>query len=200
VGDFMFTTTPEKITPEILEFCNRISEGTSIYLEVQSLPTSEAKECIRNVKNYISHNGGSIQYGYRIWTWGQIMVEAELHAVWVSPDGDFVDITPADEKTVLFLPDNSITYEGVRIDNIRSALINEPIVHDLIKVLNQIYEIRLKASESKNSNNHAFALYLIAPLAHQQEVLMKKIADKYLNPSLPCFCGSGKEYQKCHKG
>ena len=49
-----------------------------------------------------------------------VMVEAEFHAVRVSPEGQYVDITPKPhtEATTLFVPDARRTYTGVVIDNI----------------------------------------------------------------------------------
>ena len=111
------------------------------------MPQSKRLECFENVQNYIGLNGGSIKFGWRVWEWAGIMIEAEFHSVWISPLKNLVDITPADEKRILFLPDNNRTYEGVTINNIRAPLLNDPLVSEFIKINDEISEIRIKGAK-----------------------------------------------------
>ena len=71
-------------------------------------PVDEAVmlDCFVNVSRYAERFGGSIQYGWLIWEWPTIMIEAEFHAVWVTPQGALKDITPNPfgMGQVLFLP------------------------------------------------------------------------------------------------
>lgn len=57
----------------------------------------------------ISHDGGSILFGWTIWEWPGVLLTAEFHAVWVSPNGDRFDITPKPQKEteIAFVPDTS---------------------------------------------------------------------------------------------
>jgi hypothetical protein len=59
------------------------------------------------------------------------MIEGEFHAVWVSPDGGFLDVTPkADgERQILFIPDPDRVYQRRHVENVRLALIDGPAVH-----------------------------------------------------------------------
>lgn len=46
-----------------------------------------------------------------------------LHAIWKNPNGELIDITPHDdgETNIFFLPDDNVTYEGMRIPAHRMA-------------------------------------------------------------------------------
>lgn len=179
---FMLTTTPLSITPEILEFCKQISKSNPVYLDVQTSADSVKKECFGNVQNFISQNGGSIQHGWLIWEWQNVIIEAEFHAVWVSPEGKLTEISPAVEKKILFLPDNSKTYKGITLNNIRHALQEDKTVKEFVKVCDQISEAQIKAKQTENINNHYVSAYMIAMLSQRQNALMELIKEKY-NPA-----------------
>lgn len=59
------------------------------------------KKCSPNVEA----NGVHMLYGWQLWAWPLVLVEAELHAVRLSPEGQMVDLTPKPhhETTVLFV-------------------------------------------------------------------------------------------------
>ncbi|CAN5601802.1 hypothetical protein BH20ACI4_BH20ACI4_20930 [soil metagenome] len=196
----MFTTTPAKITTEIRKFCNQISSKSNpIYLEVKSLPTSIKNECFKNVQNYISQNGGTIQYGWRIWECAGIMVEAEFHSVWVSPEGEFVDISPAEEKNILFLPDNSKIYEGKQINNIRLAFSNNPLVKEFIYLNNRFFEEMNKGELIDKFGAVAVPAHIITPLMQRKDEVGLKLFEIFAKPNSPCYCGSGRKFKKCCK-
>jgi len=54
----------------------------------------------------IGADGGSLQFGWRLREWPEVLLTAEPHAVWVDPDGTLVDITPdvSGGDTSLFVP------------------------------------------------------------------------------------------------
>ena len=53
-------------------------------------------ECFPNVEKMVQEYGGQQVNGRAIWQWDNKLVEAEAHAVWKSPDGQLIDITPHD--------------------------------------------------------------------------------------------------------
>src|SRR5437660_241975 len=106
---------PREIREYVQEFCQEIApQGEPIYLAVTPSDQDVLLDCLVNVERRIAESGGDIQYGWRIWEWVNTLIEAEFHAVWRSPDGNLIDVTPAphDYKRVLFLPDNGTVYEG----------------------------------------------------------------------------------------
>ena len=105
------STTPRVISEDIKAFCLDIdSSQIQVYVMVKPHPTATINSCFESVAAYIKQNGGSIQYGWIIWEESkQLFMEAEFHAVWVSPSGEMIDITPKidDESSILFLPDTN---------------------------------------------------------------------------------------------
>lgn len=61
----------------------------------------------------VRHDGGAIVFGWTIWEWPKVMLTAEFHAVWESPDGDLIDITPKPQRetSIIFVPDRSYPAE-----------------------------------------------------------------------------------------
>lgn len=194
----MIIGTPAQITSEIRKLCNQIAAGTNpIYLKVQPAPESEKLECFPNVENFVAKNGGSIQYGWRIGEWSGVMIEAEFHAVWLSPNGKFIDITPFDEEQILFLPDNTKIYEGKQVNNIRFALANKPIIHEFIDINNKIFEERNKGGLAEKHGEIALPANIIMPLLRRSRELFTMIYKETASPNSPCVCGSGLKYKKC---
>jgi hypothetical protein len=118
------TRTPPKITEPIRKLCREL-DGTQKagYIPVQPQPDCKQKECFENVRAKVEKDGGRIQFGWAIWEWPSVMIEAEFHANWISPEGKQIDITPKPEgiSKILFLPDSTRTYDynrdHYRIDN-----------------------------------------------------------------------------------
>jgi hypothetical protein len=138
----MHTGVPPEITNQIREFAHKMigPAAEPQFVNVMPEPGCEPLECFVNVRSKVERDGGRIQFGWSVWQWGEVYLEAEHHAVYVAPESsDLVDITPSEYKTPkhLFIPDNSATYDfenrGVRRDNLRFALIDDPTVHDYFK-------------------------------------------------------------------
>jgi hypothetical protein len=83
------STTPKEITPAILEFCREIDPTQQpVFISVEPAPGCKAAECFVNLK------GRPTQYGWAIWEWPHVVLDAEFHAVHKNPDGSYLDITP----------------------------------------------------------------------------------------------------------
>jgi hypothetical protein len=135
------TTTPTKVTPEIIELCQSIqgSQPPPYYVNVR--PVSGAyNECINHVNDMVKANGGSVLIGWIIWEWAYTLVEAELHAIWVTPTGEQIDISPKQdgEKRILFLPDPDRKFpEKAREPNRRRALRDHPKIQEFFTLSDQ---------------------------------------------------------------
>lgn len=189
----MDTKTPEKITPKIKKLCEMIvpiSEINLQFVEVDVDSYALKLECIENVKKKINRDGGSIQYGWAIWEWPHIMVEAEFHAVWVDQQGNLIDITPKEDnqEKILFLKDNSRTYTGNRIDNFRLNISNNPSVIKLI-------EVSQKLTEAINKDDKE-AIFILNIQARELIKEVKNLKIK-LGRNDICDCGSGKKFKNC---
>ncbi len=75
-----------------------------------------------------------MQYGWTIWYLPGVLMEAEFHAVWLSSDGDYLDVSPhpihLHPERILFLPDPNTAYRGRQIDNVRIPLSKDPKVRE----------------------------------------------------------------------
>ncbi len=62
------------------------------------------------VREKIGKHGGSIRFGWRLREWPAVLLTAEFHAVWVDPEGNLVDISPAATGVApsLFVPDPTV--------------------------------------------------------------------------------------------
>jgi len=138
----MTTRAPREIAPKVLELCNEIKPGSgAVWVPVKTMKNAIQNDCFKNVAKKIKRDGGSIQYGWVIWEWVHVLVEAEFHAVWRSPDARLACVSPNDqnEDKILFLPDDSRSFDGInRIDNIRKSLRKEAVVDEFIRVSQQL--------------------------------------------------------------
>ena len=74
---------------------------------------------------------------------------SEFHAVWVSPDGGFLGVTPkADgERQILFIPDPERVYQRRHVEKVRLALTDGPAVHRMIRMDEELGELRRKYND-----------------------------------------------------
>lgn len=115
---------PKLIKPYVLTFCKSISKTEPCWVPLQPLPGKSQKDCVNIVSDKVALSGGRQILGWAIWEWHNVLIEAEFHAIWESPDGRLVDLTPRPFKIpqILFLPDVKIRYHGLQIDNHRKSL------------------------------------------------------------------------------
>lgn len=183
-------TTPRIITPQIRELCQSISKYEPVFVPVVADPKSLINECFQNVDTYVKEHGGQRVLGRSIWQRANVLIEAEAHAVWKSPTGDMVDITPHtnNETSILFLVDHQMTYSGNCIPNIRKALTSSPLVAEFIGLFNERDRI---ASESP-LNTFSLPTYMVRRMMEIEQVLNQRVGR---NDSCPCQ--SGLKYKKC---
>jgi len=135
---------PDKVTPPIKRLINRIAPGGQPqYVKVLIEPDAEINECFANLERKIERDGGRIQFGWAIWYLPGILVEAEFHAVWVSPEGDLIDISPRpiQFQEIMFLTDHSAVYSGRQVGNIRIPVSKNPKVKEYIRMHEELFKI-----------------------------------------------------------
>jgi hypothetical protein len=197
-----YTITPIKMLDYILDFCGTINDEEPYYVDVLPTGDSNSNDCFINVENKIKQNGGRTIFGWTIWLWPTVMIEAEFHAIWEDILGNKIDVTPKEnkEKRILFLPDKKMVFNGIRINNIRENLNGSNMVERFIELNNQLYELM-----NTRENKHEFGLIkldrnstepIYKELSYILQILTKKI--RIPNDNL-CPCGSGKRFSKCCK-
>jgi len=206
------TRVPIEITKQIITLCKEIDKSQKPgHVPVKPESWVESKECFFNVKTKVEKDGGQIQFGWTIWEWPNIMIEAEFHAIWISPENNHIDITPnpINSERILFLPDSIRKYDYsadyYRVDNIRRPLSNNPLILDFIKISEQIFkdEERLFPGRQIDPENPAFELLEELKekraLVYLQLMSQSQPQPEYGKPgrNTPCPCGSGLKFKKC---
>lgn len=158
--------------------------------------------CFYNLPDKVKIDSGRIQYGWTIWENPGLLLEAEFHAVWVSPANDFVDITQKTdgEKQILFLPDSKRVWQKEMVDNIRLPLVDNAYTRQLILAGEAYFRLRQKYWDPETGISHI-------PLREAQQLMQAQVVG--LTPAVadntkigrnqPCYCGSGRKYKKCHQ-
>jgi len=202
----IFTRTAEP-TFQVLKFCRGISdEADPILLTIDPEEDCAPLDCFNNARRKATRSGGKIVLGWAIWEWPGIYIEAEHHAVYEPAPGEpWRDLTPAQIpgiSTRLFLADSSADYdfenEGIRRDNHRLALRNDPLIRQFFQSAQRYNEIMNSipgVGEVKVSPALAQQVYS-AEIENAQ--LSLQLAMKYTPRNAPCFCGSGEKFKRCH--
>lgn len=203
----MKTRTPDTISPNVIELCRQINPSVMpVFLTITPELGCEVNDCFHCIRQKVTREGGRIQFGWAIWEWPKVYIEAEHHAVYEPPPGPpWIDITPSalpEIRRRLFLPDDSATYdyenEGLRRDNRRLAVANDPLVQELFRfaarrneMLNAIPGIGMVTLEGEAAER-------LQRNQRDQDAVELQLAMKYTPQGAPCFCGSGQKFKRCH--
>jgi hypothetical protein len=196
----LHTRTPPEITKKLIGLAAKVAPGqTPLYVPVHPDPSAQVNECFHNVEAKVQKDDGAIVYGWQLWEWPSVLVEAEFHAVWRSRDGLCIDITPKvdGEEKVLFVPDERRKYRGVPTDNVRIALRDDPLIHHFIKISERIVKVMNRGERAQQVG------YVSVPADEIEHLLIfQSLTGEMLRRGLrahdDCLCGSGKKYKKCH--
>ncbi|HBI17605.1 MAG: hypothetical protein UR60_C0017G0022 [Candidatus Moranbacteria bacterium GW2011_GWF2_34_56] len=202
--DENITGVPENIYPYVLEFCKELPDATNpIYIPVKPDSDAMVKECFANVEEKIKNEGGKIVYGWQVWEFYGVMIEAEFHAIWLSPKNELIDITPKELPftKILFVETPNLIYENKQTNNIRKSLLkNTKLADEFIETYNRMFNILNEGDRSKQtsvrlSDEEKFELI---NLGKKSSELLIKINNLIPGRNDLCRCGSGKKYKKCH--
>jgi len=192
---------PSEITDKIRLLLSKIgSHEDPEYVQCRPNQNSPQNECFPLVDERVAADGGERILGWQIWQ-GQLLVEAEFHAVWKTPEGELIDITPKPIplERILFVADYKAKYEGRQVNNIRINITGNPIVDEFIAVHDAVFRIENKG---KRSLQYELLLSGREANAHQKlsaaKPLLEKMALQGQTRNSPCLCGSGKKYKVCH--
>tara|TARA_R110002167_G_C12369509_1_gene623973 strand:- start:65 stop:580 length:516 start_codon:yes stop_codon:yes gene_type:complete len=153
------------------------AKSEPVFLPSRPVAGAPLNECFPIVDKKVESAGGKKVLGWQIWK-TPLLVEAEFHAVWESPEGDLIDITPKSLPLakILFLPDEAAVYEGKQVNNIRVNTTGNQLVDDFIAVCNAIFRIENKGDrafqyELSLSGDEAQAYHMLTKARELLEVM-----------------------------
>jgi hypothetical protein len=158
-------------------------------------------DCFPIVQNKIKSEGGKMICGWQFWR-GRLITEAEFHAVWESPGGQLIDLSPkaVPVPEILFVQDDKMKYEGHQVDNLRVGNTANPLLEDFIQISEARFAILNRGDRAYQHGK------MELPEEERQllHYLMTSGAQLYLfilngcDPGSPCYCNQGKPYYLCH--
>lgn len=181
-------------------------DRTPILLPITSAPECQPLDCFHCVKHLAQREGGRVQFGWAIWEWPRVYIEAEHHAVYQPPGGlPWVDVTPSSHPEItrrLFLPDDAATYdyenEGILRDNHRVALSDDPLIEDFFKAARARVEIMNSLPGVGAIEVDPATAGRLAALDNLQQQQVFGLVMKFTPQNARCFCGSGEKFKRCH--
>lgn len=141
---YMRGTTPRAISDPVSQLCRELSPAAHPqYLRVTPEQGAQPDDSFGIVERHVERHGGSVRYGWRIWEWPGVMIEAEFHAVWEDASGQLHDLTPAPQPvdTILFLPDPARAPNGKPLNSVRRALSARPEIQNYIQAADAEFEL-----------------------------------------------------------
>jgi hypothetical protein len=211
-------TTPKEIDAPVIDFCKSVNANTDpVFVPVKPVDGGTHGECNVNVTKQIEDAGGTIEYGWAIWLEPGLLIEAEHHSLWVSPEGERIDVTPHEgEDRIVFLP--GANPFGKRPDpNIRRGLSNNPKLARWINVKGRLEQLvvdntmpdgrvaftpEMLALQAQADQLGAEIMGMAPPMPETTEsipALRRATGRSFrgVGRNDPCPCGSGKKYKKC---
>jgi len=87
--------------------------------------------CFINVEEQVQRAGGHMETGWVFWEYESIDIHTEAHAIWITPQGRRVDITPRElppERRILFLPEPRVAIKRGYTAGYNMVLSSDPRV------------------------------------------------------------------------
>ena len=200
----MSVTTPKEISAPILGLCRElVQKPTPVFLDVTPAASAIVNDCFPVVERQVRAHGGAICYGWQVWEWPKVMIEAEFHAVWRDEHGRLHDLTPkfSGANRTLFLPDPVRVYEGKQVNNVRRHLSPEPAIVEYIAAADAEFEF---LNRGARATRHAVFLKdddsaeLKEIKARRRAAFADVIRRHPPGRNDPCPCQSGKKFKRCH--
>lgn len=196
-----FTNSPVAISDAIRKLCRDLAFALPQYVPVRPEADAVHGECFSNVQAKVARDRGVLLYGWTIWEWPHVFIEAEHHAVWQNGT-ELIDITPTidGEDRILFLPDPARVYDfetKKRLINVKRSLSKIWAAQQWIDAadrLQRFLEDHSEGDEITFDRRDALPLYQASQQA-MAEIILALARDT--QPNDRCICTSGRKFRKC---
>jgi hypothetical protein len=183
------TRVPDPGKKHVQSFCESlVPGGTPFPIAIDAEAHAEANDCFNIVKAKVATCGGTPIFGWAIWEWPGVLIEAEFHAIWKDESGSLRDISPAPDgvSSRLFLPDPSCSYEGKQVNNVRHPLTDNPEVRRLIAAQNAFFEVMNK-SERAYMHTVSIPEKELLPVTRERQQAMDELMRRKVGRNDPCL-------------
>jgi hypothetical protein len=178
--------------------------GQASDVRVVAPPESIPQECFLNVERQVRVHGGRVQYGWSLHEVPHVLMEAEFHAVWESPGGELVCVSPNQLATpkILFLPDPVRIYEGRNVENVRRPLAKRSEIRAWIACHERSFDLMNRGERATQREVELGRSDFLEGRAITRELITTHIRlwawVHKVQPTDRCPCNSGRKYKKCH--
>lgn len=134
----MILGSPGSIDAGTLAFCATLSSVPPVYVPVRPVPEAKWIHCFDNAVGQALRHGGDAAYGWAVWHWPGRWFEAEHHAVWRSPTGELLDVTPqtGEPERVLFVEDPTALFDPAHFRrNVMAPDAGNPLAREYIELV-----------------------------------------------------------------
>jgi hypothetical protein len=138
----MIPVTP-KPRPELAALCEELVRGgTPVSLARGAPVDAKPIDCFDTVERRTVADGGNACFGWALWEFPGIFLEAEFYSVWREPSGALRDVTPRiGVGDLLFLPDPQRVFDGRRMQSIRRPLSRDPAVTGFLRACDEEFAL-----------------------------------------------------------
>ncbi len=154
---------PKLIKPYVETFARQVLGTTSVspfYVWCSPAEGAPQNECFSVVEACVEKNGGHAVLGWAIWERPKVYIEAEFHAIWHSPSGQYLDISPRTLSIprILFIEDKNRKHSGFQVDNIRKPLVKDKDVQQFLLLRSEYFRLI-----SEGDKKHQFGEIVATP-------------------------------------
>lgn len=187
---------PKRLTGKMVEFCETIGKpGAAVYIPFYPEDGIKIYDCMGAVKQKIMRDGGRACYGWVIWQWANMILEAVAYIMWKGDDGRLIDVTPekGDYESVLFIPDpglDSLEEMGRRI-----PITNSVLVKELLEITDKCENV-MRENTCRTPADVERMREIILPYKKRKDEILR-IISRPADRNETCPCGSGMKYKKC---
>ena len=202
IFDKLRTRRPRSVTDAVAALCAEVSPGHEpSFIEVRPEADALPGECFHNVGRKIERDGGVLVYGWAIWEWPGVFVEAEHHGVWSDGSG-IVDVTPHVPAcdSILFLPDPNRVYDFAgkrRLLNVKRSIGTFASAQAWIDATDRLQQYVEDCSDGEIVRMDRALVTSLYHSARQAQAQVFVDLALHTDAEAPCICTSGLAFKTC---
>lgn len=182
-----------------IQIIKEMNLTTFVKVKIRPETFADIDSCLNNAKEYLNENDGSLEFGWKIANWGNLLLKLTAHVVVKLPNKKLTCVSPStiNASALMFIPDPEVEKLIVnnRLPVKHFPLIKHHLLDELIEVENKFESIRMGGSfgiTPQDANAYDMQRFLLFKK-------LEAIAIETTKKDDLCFCGSRKARKKCCK-